>query len=139
MARLTRKGRRRKSPSLMHDISLTPLIDMSLTLLIIFMVTAPMMNSAIHVDLPKGHVKEEVNTRPDLVVSINNEKKLFLNDEPKADLAALVEAIQRLPQATKGTVFIRADREVEWGYVAEFAGSMMKGGIEHVAFATTTA
>lgn len=131
--------RRRRSGSMMQEICLTPLIDMALTLLVIFMVTAPMMNSVIQVDLPKGYVKEEINTRPDLIVSVNKDKKLFFNDEPIVDHTALIERVRTTNGYEKDcTVFIRADRTVEWGHVAELAGLMMEGGITHVAFATTS-
>jgi biopolymer transport protein TolR len=137
MARHTNR-RRRRSPSVMQEISLTPLIDMALTLLVIFMVTAPMMNNSIQVDLPQGQVTQEVNARPDLIVSVDKNKKLFFNDEPIANHAILIEKVQKSIDREKDrTVFIRADRGVEWGDVAELAGSMMKEGIRHVAFATT--
>lgn len=139
MARYTSR-RKKRSISVMQEISLTPLIDMALTLLIIFMVTAPMMNSAIQVELPKGHIQEDVTLRPDLIVSVNKEKKLFFNDEPVVNQNALIEKVQKSVEHEKDrTVFIRADRGVEWGEVAELAGCMMKGGIKNVAFATTAA
>lgn len=77
-----RRYKKNRQTSALADVSLTPLIDTALTLLIIFMITAPMLNDAIKVDLPKSASKESGNEQQQLVVSINKEGDIFFNDKP---------------------------------------------------------
>jgi len=80
MKRMRRYRSRRGTAT--ADVSLTPLIDTALTLLIIFMITTPMLNDAIKVDLPKSASKESNETQQQLVVSIDKEGNIFFNDQP---------------------------------------------------------
>lgn len=81
MSRLSRRSRSRlQEPS--FEVSLTPLIDTALTLLIIFMVTTPMLHNAIRVDLPKGTAQESDNQLQELVVTIDKNNNMFFNDKP---------------------------------------------------------
>ena len=77
MARRSFRSRRRQSSQLL-DISLTPLVDTALTLLVIFMITTPMIQNAIRVSLPKGQAKEDADNQQELVVYVDKDKKLFL-------------------------------------------------------------
>jgi biopolymer transport protein ExbD len=80
MNRLQQRKLRRKQ-STIPDITLTPLIDTALTLLIIFMVTSPVIHNAIKVDLPKGNAQEGGRDLQELIVSIDNKGKIFFNDK----------------------------------------------------------
>ena len=82
MSRPSRKFRRRRLQKSAFEISLTPLVDISLTLLIIFMVTTPMLHNAIRVDLPKGSAQEGENKQQELVVTIDKDSNMFFNDKP---------------------------------------------------------
>jgi len=82
MSRLSRKFRRRRLESTPFEVSLTPLIDTALTLLIIFMVTTPMLHNAIRVDLPKGTAQENDNQHQELIVTIDKDSNMFFNDKP---------------------------------------------------------
>ena len=82
MSRSSRKFRRRRLQKSAFEISLTPLVDISLTLLIIFMVTTPMLHNAIRVDLPKGSAQEGENKQQELVVTIDKDSNMFFNDKP---------------------------------------------------------
>lgn len=82
MSRPSRKFRRRRIENSAFEISLTPLIDTALTLLIIFMVTTPMLHNAIRVDLPKGNAQENDNQQQEFVVTIDKDSNMFLNDKP---------------------------------------------------------
>src|SRR4051794_23283543 len=110
---MMRNRRRRPHRLQMPEVSLTPLIDTALTLLVIFMITAPMVQYGIKVDLPQGKSKE-VGAQQELVVSINRNGDMYFNSYPvkKGELAAVVA------KATVGQkdapVYIRADRAISY-------------------------
>lgn len=79
---MSRLRRRKKLENTAVEVSLTPLIDTALTLLIIFMVTTPMLHNAIRVDLPKGNAQENDNQVQEFVVTIDKESNMFFNDRP---------------------------------------------------------
>ncbi len=82
---IRRFKRRRKRSSAMQDKSLTPLIDTALTLLIIFMVAAPMVQNSIRITLPQGQAQEAGNAQQDLVVYVDANSKLFFECKAVAD------------------------------------------------------
>ena len=134
------RRRRKKAPSL-PDINLTPLIDMALTLLIIFMVTTPMLKkeNALQVELPKGKVKEISDTqKQELIVMIDKKGKLSFNNKivPEKDL--IVELKKSVGKNGQKTVFVKADTGAAYGRVIEVVDTIKQvGGIRYVALATT--
>jgi biopolymer transport protein TolR len=128
---------RRKRTSVTSDLSLTPLIDTALTLLIIFMVAAPMMQNAIRVSLPKGQAKEDLGAQKELVVYVDKEGTIFL-DGTKYEPKQLIEVLQkRVRHDQDKTVFIKADTVVPYGRVIELVDQIkVVGGIKYVALAT---
>jgi len=131
------KRRRRRQRTALTDVSLTPLIDTALTLLIIFMVAAPMMQNAISITLPKGQ-KNEIGTTPqELVVYIDKNGKQFFNGKPYAT-NQLIELIQKNvgPQKER-TIFVKADQAAAYGNVIELVDQIkVVGGVKYVALAT---
>ena len=134
MARRTR-GRSRKRIAL-QEISLTPLIDTALTLLIIFMVTAPMMQNAIKVTLPQGHAQEAAELSQELVVYINKEATLFFDGTATTIIKLVEELRQKIGTQKNRVVFVKADQGLSYGKVIEVVDHI-KGikEIEHVALA----
>ena len=140
MARFMRRAR--KPATSINDIPLTPLIDTALTLLIIFMVTTPMLQNAIKVNLPQGQAKEAEGTQQDLVVYIVKEKdkdalQILFNGIPvtKATLINTIKA--KLGSNKDGTVFVKADLLVPYGEVIQIVDQIkVVGGIKYVALAT---
>jgi len=129
--------RRRKKLTLFSEVSLTPLIDTALTLLIIFMVTTPMMQNAIKVNLPKGQVKEEGDAKQDLVVYIDKDERLFFNGTPITNDKLVQEITKKVGRDKERTVFIKADQGVRYGLVIETVDRIkVVGGVEYVALAT---
>jgi len=126
-----RRTRRFKNP----EVSLTPLIDTALTLLVIFMITAPMVQNGIKVDLPQGNSKE-VGAQQELVVTLNKEGKMFFNSFPITS-ASLVDTIKNA-MAGRGDlpVYIRADGMVSYGKVIEIVDKLKLAGIKYVAMST---
>jgi len=136
MRRISRRKVRKKN--LITDIPLTPLIDTALTLLIIFMITAPMMHNAIKVQLPQGNAKEDKNTQQELVVYVDKEGKMFVNGELFATDSKVVDDLkQRVGDDKNKTVFVKADQGVNYGAVITLVDKIKTvGGIKYVALAT---
>ena len=133
---MKRFNRRRQRDYQLPEITLTPLIDTALTLLIIFMVAVPVMQSNIKVQLPQGQKKEAESRKDDIVITINNEGKLFVNDRAVTK-ETIVSEIKKLMQREDQVVFIRADETNKWGSVNELIQHIKSiGGITHVALAT---
>lgn len=135
MARFMRRTRR--TASSINDIPLTPLIDTALTLLIIFMVTTPMLQNAIKVNLPQGQAKEAEGTQQELVVYIDKGNKLYFNEVPvtKDSLVSSIKA--KLGPTGDRTVFVKADRDVQYGHVIQIVDQIkVVGGVKYVALAT---
>ena len=122
----------------MPEVSLTPLIDTALTLLVIFMITAPMVQNGIKVDLPQGHSKE-VGNQQDLVVTIRKDNKMFFNSYP-IEQKDLVNTVQKaLSQNNDLPVYIRADESISYGKVIEIVDELKFAGVKYVAMSTRTA
>ena len=129
--------RKRRSRVRMTDISMTPLIDTALTLLIIFMVATPMLHNAIRITLPRGNAKEAAAKQKDFVVEINKQGEFFLNGSSmKVDqiIAALKKVVDTDQERV---VFVKGDTESKYGPVMEFVDQVkMVSGVKHVALAT---
>jgi biopolymer transport protein ExbD len=138
MERFSRKKRRTTT---LPEITLTPLIDTALTLLIIFMVTAPMINNAIKVDLPKGKAQEVADNTQELTVFINKDEKLFLNGTAIDSSQELIDSIKKTIGKNKDrTVCVKADKLVKYGHVIELIDHIkVVGGVSYVVLATQRA
>lgn len=128
MAGLT--PRRRSS---IADINVTPLVDVMLVLLIIFMITAPLLKQGIDVALPKAKGKSIEDTEKINIV-ITKEGKIFLNDRiiHIDDLSGFLSSFKDV----NATVLLRADKDVPYGLVAEVMGEIKASGIEKIGMVT---
>lgn len=126
-----RRGRRLQMP----EVSLTPLIDTALTLLVIFMITAPMVQYGIKVDLPQGKSKE-VATQQELVVSIHRNGTMYFNSYPvkKEELASVIA--KAIVHQKDTPVYIRADRAISYGDVIAIVDELKNSGVKYVAMST---
>lgn len=129
---------RRRAQKTIAEVSLTPLIDTALTLLIIFMVTAPIMNNSIRVTLPKGQSREDAGAKQELIVTIDKQGRLFFNGQPVATSDILIAMIKKQVALDEDrTVFVQADETVFYGKVLELVDNIkVVGGISYVALAT---
>src|SRR5262245_47415034 len=127
----TRSGRGRYRP--LSEINVTPLVDVMLVLLIIFMVTAPLMTAGVSVDLPKTNAQPLNNDSQPLTVSINADGKIFLQDEP-IELPDLVAKLQSIAQNNpERRIFVRGDKALAYGRIMEVMGTITEGGFTKVA------
>ncbi len=126
-------GRRRRRP--MADINVTPMVDVMLVLLVVFMITAPMLATGVAVNLPKTRAEQmpTENERP-LVVTVNKEGRIFvgMQDEPveAATLGATLQAIAR--DRLDKRVYVRADEGVNYGRVMEVLSLLQGAGFSQV-------
>ena len=132
-----RSARKRNSGSkLLAEINVTPLVDVVLVLLIIFMVTAPMLQMGIDVNLPKVKAKSIDVTEEKLVLTINGAKEIFINKNkvPVAGLSTKLESI--FANRIDREVFMRADKNVPYGFVVEVMSEVRKAGVDRLGMIT---
>ncbi len=137
MVRRSRRRSRRNRSNEMLDISMTPLIDTALTLLIIFMITTPMVQNAIRVSLPKGKAKEDLGSQQELVIYIDKDKKIFFNGTELNSEKVVSQLKERVQGDQQKMVYVKADQGVPYGTVLELVDKIkVVGGISHVVLAT---
>ena len=132
MAFTASNGRTQTSLS---DINITPLVDVVLVLLIIFMVTAPVLQSGIEVAVPRTRTVKEI-TEERLVISIDKKQRVYLGNDPINinDIAAQIR--QRIRDPQRQSIFIRADQDVPFGAFATVMDSVKQSGISNVSIVT---
>jgi len=126
--------RRRRPAAALGDVNVTPLVDVVLVLLLVFMVTAPMMNRGIDVTLPVAN-QPQVPSEDRLLVTINAREQIFINDKP-INLALLQDRIKGMMEAsTVKVVYLRADESLRYGKVIEVVDRLKNAGVDQIGFA----
>jgi biopolymer transport protein TolR len=129
-------GRRRTRYRPLAEINVTPLVDVMLVLLIVFMVTAPLMTNAINVDLPKVATGSTAADSKPLTVSIDAQGQVFLQDQ-KLELAELVGKLQAISEGNLDRrIAVRGNKDVQYGRIAEVMGAIILGGFTKAALVT---
>jgi biopolymer transport protein TolR len=130
-------GRGRGRYRAMAEINVTPLVDVMLVLLIIFMVAAPLMTVGVPIDLPKTNASALNQETEPLTISVNAEGRIFIQESevPMEGLVAQLQAILReQPQgAPERRIFVRGDRGINYGRVMEVMGTISAAGFTKVA------
>ena len=122
----------------MSEINVTPMVDVMLVLLVIFILTAPLMTSAIRLDLPSSEGGEAGATPQAVSLVVNAQGDLFLNDRPitpEVLRLRLAEAAKRNPNTE---LELRADQSVPYGRVVEAMGLAQKAGLSRIGFVAQT-
>ena len=115
------------------EINVTPLVDVMLVLLIIFMVTAPLMSSAVNVDLPKVATSPVNQDSQPLTISVDAQGAVYLQND-KVELPDLVARLQALVQDDKDRrIFVRGDKANSYGRIIEVMGTIVQGGFTKAA------
>jgi biopolymer transport protein TolR len=117
----------------MAEINVTPLVDVMLVLLIVFMVTAPLMTSGVNVDLPKTDAKPLNSDSEPLTVSIQADGKVYLQDS-EIDLPGLVTKLTAISSGDlTRRIFVRGDKGIQYGLVMQVMATIAQGGFTKVA------
>jgi biopolymer transport protein TolR len=130
-----RRGRRRP---VMAEINVTPMVDVMLVLLIIFMVSAPLLTVGVPLDLPQTQAKSLEQDKTPLQLSVDVHGKVFINDTEVAmsDLIPKLKAITDARGGMDERIFMRADKKADYGTVAKVMGQLSGAGFKRLALVT---
>lgn len=133
------KGRRRFNNGnnrLVSEINVTPLVDVVLVLLIIFMVTAPMLQMGIDINLPQVKSKTLDVSEEKLVLTVNGKKEIYINNY-KTTLAELGVKLENIfKNRIEREVYMRADKDVPYGFVVQVMSEVRKAGVDKLGMIT---
>jgi biopolymer transport protein TolR len=130
--------RRRRRHGVMSEINVTPMVDVMLVLLIIFMVSAPLLTVGVPIDLPQSQAKSLDQDKQPLTVSVNGQGQVFLQDSeiPVDDLVAKLKAVAESRGGLDERIYVRGDRKVDYGTVMKVMGRLSSAGFRRVALVT---
>jgi biopolymer transport protein TolR len=131
MAFTTPQGR---TASSLSEINVTPLVDVMLVLLIIFMVTAPMLQTGIDVELPETKNVKEVSQEEHIIISISREE-LYYNSEA-IHISKLAGRIKKDAKGPKDSIFLRADKDVKWNSIVSVMDTIRGAGFTQINMVT---
>ena len=121
---------------LISDINVTPLVDVMLVLLIIFMVTAPMMMHGVKVNLPVTESKSIKSKEDPLILSITNKKLIFIENY-KVEIGALKEKLEKIfANRAQKEIFLQADKNVPYGFVIKVMSQVKEAGVTKIGMIT---
>ena len=132
-----RRGGGRKAP--VSEINVTPLVDVMLVLLIIFMVAAPLMTVGVPIDLPETKAKEMNSDTKPITVSINKEGLVYLGEETEAPIALdeIVTKLQAIAKAgAEERIFVRGDAMADYGTIMKVMGLLNNAGYKNIGLVT---
>lgn len=116
------------------DINVTPLVDVMLVLVVIFLITAPLLGSAIRLDLPSAAAAKPGEAAASVTVELDAQGRSFVDGQPLDD-AQLAERLARAARANPDTeIQLRADRSVPYGRVVELMGAAQQAGLNRIGF-----
>lgn len=121
---------------LVSDINVTPLVDVMLVLLIIFMVTAPMMTQGVNVDLPETTAKSLRQEDKPLVITITKEGDISISEIPLVRALLKQELVKRHEDKKDQPIFIRADKDVAYGHVVTVMADIKDAGFDKIGMIT---
>ena len=132
------KRRHRRNP-VMSEINVTPMVDVMLVLLIIFMVAAPLMTTGVPIDLPETKAKEMNSDTKPITVSIKKTGEIYMGDETEAAVP-IEEVVPKLTAIAKTgadqRIFVRADAGTEYGAVMNVMGRIQQAGYKNIGLVT---
>jgi biopolymer transport protein TolR len=129
-------GRRRhQRRPVMAEVNVTPMVDVMLVLLIIFMVSAPLLTVGVPLDLPQTQAKTLDQDKEPLTVSVNGKGEVYLQNTeiPVEELVAKLKAITEARGGAEERIFVRGDQKVEYGMVLKVMGRISAAGFRRVA------
>jgi biopolymer transport protein TolR len=135
-----KRGRGRGGRTPMAEINVTPLVDVMLVLLIIFMVTAPLLKAGVPVELPDSRANALAEEAKQITLSLSRDGELYLDDAPVApgELAARLAAIAPGADGKPPLVTLRADKAIDYGRVMGVMGELNRAGFNSISLVTNS-
>jgi biopolymer transport protein TolR len=129
-------NQKNNNKSFMSDINVTPLVDVMLVLLIIFMVTAPMLMQGVEVNLPKTTTRQIKTQEEPLILTVNKEREIFIENH-RIELESLEIKVKKIFQNRRDKeILLRADKEVPYGFVMKVIAKVKQAGIDKLGMVT---
>jgi len=131
------KRRHRRNP-VMSEINVTPMVDVMLVLLIIFMVSAPLLTVGVPIDLPQSQAKSLDQDKEPLTLSVNDKGQVFLQNAEISvdDLVPKLQAVAEARGGTEARIYLRGDKKVDYGAMMKVMGRLSAAGFHKVALVT---
>ena len=121
---------------MMAEINVTPFVDVMLVLLVIFMITAPLMQHSLEVQLPKAST-EPVQVKEIPSVTLKGNKKVFWNEDEMINLLVLSRKVEEyLSDNQNGGVYLKADKTLDYGFVIQVIATVRRAGVENIGMVT---
>ena len=121
---------------MMAEINVTPFVDVMLVLLVIFMITAPLMQHSLEVQLPQEST-EPVQVKEIPSVTLKGNKKVFWNDDEMVNLVILSRKVKEyLTKNQNGGVYLKADKKLDYGFVMQVIATVRRAGVENIGMIT---
>jgi biopolymer transport protein ExbD/biopolymer transport protein TolR len=124
-----------KTSSSLSEINVTPLVDVMLVLLIIFMVTAPILQTGIDVKLPETRNVKDVNPRENIVISISREGLIYYGSDP-INFSSIASRLQKDARTPQDSIFLRADKDVKWNSIVSVIDAIRGAGFSEIKLVT---
>jgi TolR protein len=128
---MKRRRSSRQQPALRHEINVTPFVDVMLVLLIIFMVSAPMMQVSVPVNLPQGGSGTSTEVDDPIIVSIDEQEQLFLKDTAM-DQSQLLAHLASLPSGSASKIYLRGSRSIPYNAVIKVMNLLQSAGFSQI-------
>ena len=130
--------RRRRRHGVMSEINVTPMVDVMLVLLIIFMISAPLLTVGVPIDLPQSQAKSIDQNQKPITVSVNLQGQVFLQETeiPIKEMVAKLKAVTESRGGMDERVYVRGDKKVDYGTVMKVMGRLSSAGFRRVALVT---
>jgi biopolymer transport protein TolR len=131
------KGKNKSKRTLMSDMNVTPMIDVMLVLLVIFMVTAPLLTVGVKVDLPKANAPNVGGNETPIVVHVDREGAIFIG-EIRVDVRTLPDKLKAITNenVSEAKIFVRGDKTISYGAIMEVMGRISDSGFKRVVLVT---
>jgi len=130
------RRKRRKSRAIMSEINVTPMVDVMLVLLIIFMVAAPMMTAGVPVDLPKTAANEMPSQTQPITVAVTPEGQIYVDETQVAEAELIDLVASRAVNGTEDRIYLRGDTTANYGTVMRVMGLLSAAGFSKIGLVT---
>lgn len=132
---MARKNKRSAKKTLMSEMNVTPMIDVMLVLLIIFMVAAPLLTVGVKVNLPEANAPSVESPEKPIVVYIDAERKVYVG-EIEVDVETIAAKLKAIAGETDSKIFVRGDKSLPYGVIMELMGKISSSGFKKVILVT---